>query len=59
MIFVDKVTLQFVEPCFFSTPCPIKAPLPGLDIIQGLGLSDEKKEEKEIEGYLVHAVNLP
>lgn len=59
MIFVDKFTLQFVDPCFPSAPCPTKAPLAGMKKFRVLGLSDEKKEEQEIEGCLVHAMNLP
>lgn len=37
VIFVDKFTLQFVDPCFPSAPCPINAPLPGLYEVQGFG----------------------
>lgn len=58
MIFVDKFTLQFVDPCFPSTPCLLKAPLPGLQEVQGFGAVRSEKR-KEVEGCLVHAVNLP
>lgn len=37
LIFVDKFILQFVDLCFPSAPCPIKAPLPGLYEVQGFG----------------------
>lgn len=46
LIFVDKFILQFVDLCFPSAPCPIKAPLPGLYEVQGFGAVRWEKGRK-------------
>lgn len=46
MVFVDKFTVWFVDPCFPLALCPIKTPFPGLHEIQCFGAVRREKGQK-------------